>query len=117
MDRVETRLHEGIQCLPRESFLLVDIGRMRSDLVFCQAPNSLPQRFVLLIESEQMKDWLRGYTLVSADDELTASLARGRCRESSYTTVVSAGINMEIRARQAAGARMDGGPWSREFPV
>src|SRR5690625_3982558 len=65
MDSVETILHEGIQGLPWESFLLVYIGRMRSDLVFCQAPNSLPKRFVLLIESEQVKIWIRGHIYFS----------------------------------------------------
>src|SRR5690625_3204654 len=90
---------------------------MRSDLVFCQAPNSLPKRFMLLIESEQVKIWIRGHTFLRSSVRLTASLSGRTRRRSCYTTVHCTRVTMQGLQPEVAKPWMVCGSWRGEFPV
>src|SRR5690625_7394293 len=90
---------------------------MRSDLVFCQAPNGLPKRFMFLIESEQLKIWIRGHIFLRSSVGLTASLS-GRTRpRSCYTTMHCTGVNTQKLQPAVAKPQMVRGPRRGEFPA
>src|SRR5699024_10467161 len=64
MDRVESGLNQRIQGLLWEALLLVNLCCIRCDLVLGQAANSLPECFVLLLETEQLKVWVSCHTFL-----------------------------------------------------
>src|SRR5690625_5771298 len=90
---------------------------MRSDLFFCQSPNGLPKRFMFLIESEQLKIWIRGHIFLRSSVGLTASLS-GRTRpRSCYTTTHCTRVNAQKLQPEVAKPQMVRGPWRGDFPV